>query len=56
MKRRTLDLIFATGGLVMAAFGRVPRTGEECLIDGWRFAVESVARRRVGRVAVWSPE
>ena len=28
----------------------LPRAGEERLIDGWHFAIDTVARRRVGRV------
>ncbi len=49
------EQIATVGGLVVAEFGRVPRAGEECVIDGWRFAVESVARRRVGRVLITAP-
>ena len=47
------EQVATVGGLVLAEFGRVPRAGEERLIDGWRFVIEVVARRRVGRVSVW---
>lgn len=42
------------GGLILAELGRVPRSGETLTIDGWRFVVDVVVRRRVRRVAVWS--
>lgn len=45
--------VATVGGLVLAEFGHVPRTGEERVIGGWRFVVDSVARRRVGRITVW---
>ncbi len=41
------------GGLMLAEFGRVPRNGEAIEVDGWRFVIEVVARRRVHRVAVY---
>lgn len=41
------------GGLVLAVLGRVPRTGESFELEGHRFVVELVVRRRVRRVAVW---
>jgi len=43
------------GGLMLDAFGRVPRSGEAVAVDGIRFAVEQVARRRVRRVQVERP-
>ena len=45
--------VATVGGFVLAEFGHVPRAGEERVIDGWRFVVDGVARRRVGRVTVW---
>ncbi len=45
--------VATVGGLVLAEFGRVPRTGEERVIDNWRFVVDLVVRRRVGRITVW---
>jgi magnesium and cobalt transporter len=50
------EQVATVGGLILAEFGRVPRAGEECVIDGWRFVVDTVARRRVGRVTLWSPQ
>ncbi|MGH7593105.1 MAG: hemolysin family protein [Gemmatimonadales bacterium] len=47
------DQVATVGGLVLAEFGHVPRAGEERVIDGWRFVVDGVARRRVGRISVW---
>ncbi len=49
------EQVATVGGLVLAALGHVPRTGEERDIDGWRFVVELVVRRRVRRVAIWPP-
>ncbi len=46
------DDVATVGGLVLAAVGRVPRTGEAFELDGWRFVVELVIRRRVRRVSV----
>lgn len=48
--------VATVGGLVLAAMGRVPRTGEEFELDGWRFVVELVIRRRVRRVSIWRDE
>ena len=50
------EQVATVGGLVLAEFGHVPRAGEERVIDGWRFVVDGVARRRVGRVSVWPAE
>ncbi|HEU4995904.1 MAG TPA: hemolysin family protein [Gemmatimonadaceae bacterium] len=42
--------ITTVGGLVYDAFGRVPRPGEERVIDGFRVIVERVRRRRIERL------
>jgi putative hemolysin len=42
--------VSTVGGLVYQALGRVPRPGEELLLDGFRVVVERVDRRRVTRV------
>lgn len=47
--------VATVGGLVLAALGRVPRTGESLEIDGWKVDVELVVRRRIRRVAFWQP-
>jgi CBS domain containing-hemolysin-like protein len=47
--------VTTVGGLMLDAFGRVPRSGEAVAVDGIRFAVEQVARRRVRRVQVERP-
>jgi CBS domain containing-hemolysin-like protein len=44
--------VSTVGGLVLAEFGRVPRAGESFDLDGYRFEVEHVVRRRVQRIAV----
>jgi len=44
--------VATVGGLILAELGRVPRTGDTLEIDGWRFVVELVIRRRVRRVSV----
>ena len=44
--------VSTVGGLVLAAFGRVPRAGETLAIEGFRITVDQVARRRVSRVTV----
>jgi CBS domain containing-hemolysin-like protein len=44
--------VATVGGLILAELGRVPRTGDTLDIDGWRFVVELVIRRRVRRVSV----
>jgi CBS domain containing-hemolysin-like protein len=48
--------VSTVGGLVLAAFGRVPKTGESVELDGYRIEVEHVVRRRVRRVGVERPE
>ena len=42
--------VSTVGGLVYQALGRVPRPGEELVLDGYRVVVERVERRRVTRV------
>jgi magnesium and cobalt transporter len=44
--------VTTVGGLVLDAFGRVPRSGERIDVDGVELTVEQVARRRVRRVLV----
>jgi CBS domain containing-hemolysin-like protein len=44
--------VSTVGGLVLAEFGRVPRTGETLELDGFQLIVEQVVRRRVRRVTV----
>jgi putative hemolysin len=44
--------VSTVGGLVLAEFGRVPRSGERMDIQGYRLTVEQVVRRRVRRVGV----
>jgi CBS domain containing-hemolysin-like protein len=46
------DDVSTVGGLVLAEFGRVPRSGESIDVEGFRLAVEHVVRRRVKRIAV----
>jgi CBS domain containing-hemolysin-like protein len=38
------------GGFVMAAIGRIPRAGDEVVVDGFRVRVERMDGRRVDRV------
>ncbi len=47
--------VATVGGLMLAEFGRVPKTGETFEIDGWQFVVELIVRRRIRRVSVWPP-
>lgn len=49
-EREDVDTV---GGLILAELGRVPRSGDRLTLDGWRFDVEVVIRRRVRRVSVW---
>jgi CBS domain containing-hemolysin-like protein len=44
--------VSTVGGLVLAEFGRVPRSGEELDLGPVRLTVEQVVRRRVRRVVV----
>src|ERR1043166_8701724 len=44
------DDVTTVGGLVYAAFGRVPRAGDATTIHGFRLVVERLRRRRVERV------
>lgn len=47
--------VATVGGLILDAFGRVPRGGERIEVDGIEMLVELVARRRVRRVLVTRP-
>ena len=49
------DDVSTVGGLVLAEFGRVPRSGESIDVAGYRLVVEHVIRRRVKRVGVHRP-
>jgi len=42
--------VSTVGGLIYSTLGRVPRPGEELMLDGFRVVVEGVERRRVTRV------
>jgi CBS domain containing-hemolysin-like protein len=42
--------VSTVGGLIYSVLGRVPRSGEELTVDGFRVVVERVDRRRVTRV------
>jgi putative hemolysin len=44
------DDVSTVGGLVYELLGRVPRSGEEFILEGFRVVVERVDRRRVRRV------
>lgn len=44
--------VSTVGGLVLAEFGRVPKTGEAVLVDGFRLMVDQIVRRRIRRVTV----
>jgi CBS domain containing-hemolysin-like protein len=44
--------VATVGGLVLAEFGRVPRSGERIRVNGYEVFVEQVLRRRVRRVSV----
>jgi CBS domain containing-hemolysin-like protein len=46
------DDVSTVGGLVLAEFGRVPRSGEIIDVEGFRLVVEHVVRRRVKRIGV----
>jgi putative hemolysin len=46
------DDVSTVGGLVLAEFGRVPRSGESINVGGYRLVVEHVVRRRVKRIGV----
>jgi magnesium and cobalt exporter, CNNM family len=49
------DDVSTVGGLVLAEFGRVPRSGESIDVERYRLVVEQVVRRRVKRIAVHRP-
>ena len=40
------------GGLVFDLFGRVPKRGEQCQVDGYRLRVDQVHGRRITKVTV----
>ena len=42
--------VTTVGGLVLDVLGRVPRNGEELVVEGYRTIVERVVRRRIERV------
>ncbi|HXF95374.1 MAG TPA: hemolysin family protein [Gemmatimonadales bacterium] len=42
--------VSTVGGLIYSVLGRVPRPGDELVLDGFRVVVERVERRRVTRV------
>jgi CBS domain containing-hemolysin-like protein len=42
--------VSTVGGLIYLVLGRVPRPGDELVLDGYRVVVERVERRRVTRV------
>jgi magnesium and cobalt transporter len=44
--------ISTVGGLVLALFGRVPKTAESVELDGFRLTVDQIVRRRVRRITV----
>ncbi|MGQ0703678.1 MAG: hemolysin family protein [Gemmatimonadales bacterium] len=44
--------VSTVGGLALAAFGRVPRSGESVAVDGFRLTVDQIVRRRIRRVSV----
>jgi CBS domain containing-hemolysin-like protein len=44
--------VSTVGGLVLAEFGRVPRSGEGLELDGFHLTVDQVVRRRVKRVTI----
>ena len=44
------DEVGTVGGLIMERLGRVPRAGEQLVINGFRVVVEQVRRRQVLRV------
>jgi CBS domain containing-hemolysin-like protein len=44
--------VSTVGGLVLAELGRVPRSGERLVLDGYELTVDQVVRRRVGRVMI----
>ena len=44
------------GGLVFDLFGRVPKRGEQCQVDGYRLRVDQVHGRRITKVTVSRPQ
>lgn len=47
--------VSTVGGLILAELGHVPKTSEEVVLDGYRFRVDFVSRRRIRRVSVAPP-
>jgi CBS domain containing-hemolysin-like protein len=47
--------VSTVGGLIYSVLGRVPRSGEELVLDGYRVIVQRVERRRV-RVVMFEPQ
>ena len=52
----TRDDVTTVGGLVLELVGRVPRAGQELFVDGFRWMVERVVRRKVERVFIERPQ
>ncbi|MEP6763391.1 MAG: hemolysin family protein [Gemmatimonadaceae bacterium] len=52
----TRDDVTTVGGLVLELVGRVPRAGQELNVDGFRWIVERVVRRKVERVFIERPQ
>ena len=44
------------GGLVFDLFGRVPKRGEDCTVDGYVLRVDQVHGRRITKVTVSQPQ
>ena len=43
------------GGLVFDSFGRVPKVGEACDVNGYNLLVERLQGRRITRVRIRKP-
>jgi CBS domain containing-hemolysin-like protein len=50
------ESVSTVGGLIYDLLGRVPRAGEEIIIDNYRVVVERVVKRRVQRVYFERPD
>jgi CBS domain containing-hemolysin-like protein len=46
------DTVTSVGGLVFTRLGRLPRTGDSVVADGWQLTVEATRGTRVVLVAV----
>lgn len=46
------DTVTSVGGLVFTRLGRLPRTGDVVVVDGWQFTVEATQGTRVMLVAI----